>query len=132
MGLNGLKSEKRVSYFEYDFAKNGGDIGAISVPGQGIPKGAIINDGIIHVSDAVLSAGAATVSIGAVAAGDILAATAKASLSANALLDTIPVGTAATSIRTTANISSLIFTVAVAALTAGKIVAAIEWYPTTV
>lgn len=124
---SGLISAKHVSYFEYDFSRHGGAVGGITVYGDPIPSGAIIKEGIIHVKAAVTSDGSATVAIAALSANDILAATAKASLTLNALVATVPVGTAASSIRVTSNITSLTFTVAVAALTAGKICVALEY-----
>lgn len=127
MQTSGVENNVRVSYFQYDFAKHGGATGAITVTGDGIPSGAIITDGMIHVNTAVTSAGSATVAIEALTTADLLAATAKASLTLNALVSAIPKSTAATWIRATSAINSLDFTVAVAALTAGKITVALTW-----
>jgi hypothetical protein len=128
--MNGLENKKQVAYFEYDYSKHGGAQGDISVAGNGIPKGAIITSGVIHTKTAVLSGGAATVAIKALSAADILAATAKASLSLNALLDVVPDGAATNMIRVTSNITALTFTVADADLTAGKIAVALEYVVT--
>jgi len=130
MKTSGLENAKKVAYFEYDFSIHGGTAGDITVYGDPIVSGAIITSGMIHVRTACTSAGSATVAIKALTSEDILAATAKASLTANALIDTVPVGTAATSIRCTSTIQALTFTVATAALTAGKIVVALEYVVT--
>jgi len=105
----------------YDFDKHGGAIGDITVGPKLIPSDAIIVMGAIHVVTAVTSGGSATVAIKMKSSEDILAATAKASLSADALIATVvQPATASTWIFTTAA-SQLTFTVATAALTAGKI-----------
>ena len=127
MKTSPLDNNCRQACFQYDFAQHGGAVGAITVYGDNIPADAIILDGIIRVNTAVTSSGLATVAIGAVAADDILAATAKASLTLNALLDTVPVTTAATAIRVATAISSLTFTVAEAALLTGKITVSLRW-----
>jgi hypothetical protein len=124
----GLDNEKEVSYFQYDFSRNGGAVGAITVYGNPIPAGAIIDRGKIQVKAAVASGGMATVAITAQSAGDILASTAQASLTLNALLDPTPDGTAAKSILVTNNITALKFTVGTAALTAGVVLVALEYY----
>lgn len=125
--MNGLENNKRVSYFEYDFAKHGGVVGDIVVNGNGIPKGALILDGIVDVKDAVLSGGAAELAITAESAGDILAATGKATLATDALLDTVPNGTAANAVRVSSALNSLTFSPSVADLTAGRVVVALDW-----
>jgi len=128
MQTSGLENNLRVSYFQYDFAKHGGAVGAITVYGDGIPANAVICGGLIHVNAAVTSSGLATVAIAAVGAGDILGATAKASLTLNALIAAVPdFATVGDMIRLTAAINSLTFTVGTEALTAGKITAALFW-----
>jgi len=125
-------SSKNVAYFDYNFAKHGGAISAITVQGDAIPVGALIVGGAVHVRTACTSGGSATVAIGAVSATDLLAATAVASLSLNALLATVVVAqTANTWIRVATAITGLTFTVAVAALTAGRIIVALDYYITT-
>lgn len=130
MGTQGLENAKKVKYWEYDFSKEGGAVGDITLRGGYLPAGAIVTSGVVHVQTAVTSGGAATVALKLASAGDVLAATAKGSLTANALIDTVPDGTAANMIRLTAN-AQLTATVAVAALTAGKIVVALEYVVTT-
>ena len=111
----------RTAKFEYDFAKEGGAVGAITCRGHKLPAGAIVRGGCVDVITAVTSAGSATVALHLVGAADVLTATAKADLSLAALIVVVPVfQTAATWIRTVAT-TELVATVAVAALTAGKI-----------
>lgn len=130
MRHTGLATRKGVAYFEYDYSRHGGAVGDIEVEGDEIPKGAIITSGLHHVVTAVTSAGSATVAVQALSSEDLLAATAKGSLSEDALVDTVPDGTASNMIRVTSNITALTYTVAVAALTAGKIVTAVEYVVT--
>ena len=129
MQENGLETRKGVAVFEYDFAKHGGAVGDITVDPKLLPKDAIITSGVLHVKTACTSGGAATVAIKAVGTDDVLAAAAVATLTLNALLDVVPVGTAATMIRCTAA-TQLTFTIATAALTAGKIAVALEYVVT--
>lgn len=126
-----LDVTRKIAFYEFDFAEHGGAVGNITVYGTPIPAGAIIKEGIIHVKAAVTSDGSATLQIKALSTDDLLASTAKASLTLNALLATVPVGTAATSIRATSNITSLVFTVGTSALTAGKVLVALEYIPPT-
>lgn len=120
---NGLGLVRRAKMI-YSFAADGGAIGAITPKSTAtLPANAIILGGIINVTTAVTSLGSATVAIGTTAgsaANSLLAATAKATLSLNALLDPVPIYTAATAVKLTAA-GSLNITVAVAALTAGVI-----------
>lgn len=126
----GLESSLNAAYYEYEYSKHGGAVGDITVYGDGIPSDAVIVGGLIRVTQAVTSAGAATVAVKAATAADILAATAKGSLTLNALLDTVPDMTAANAVRLTSAVNSLTFTVAVDALTAGKIVVALYYIVT--
>lgn len=116
------KSGLYVSYFRYDFAVDGGGIGAIipKVCDQ-LPIGSIIVASTLNATTAVTSLGSATVAVGTSAgssASAILAATAKASLSANALLNGVPVFAAPVKLSAAGYPQ---ITVAVAALTAGVI-----------
>lgn len=105
--------------FEFDFALHGGAVGDITVGPKLLPKGAIVESGIIHVKTAFTSGGSATVAVKALSANDILAATAIASLTLNALVDVVPDGAATNMFRCTAA-TQLTVTIAVEALTAGK------------
>jgi len=128
MQASGLAPQKGVAYFTYDFDKHGGAVGDITVYGNGIPKGALIDQGKVDVQAAVTSSGSATLAAKAVGSGDVLGSTGKASLTADAKLDAVPDGTASNAIRTTAAINSITVTVGTAALTAGKVVFALEYY----
>lgn len=107
---------------EYDFAVDGGAVGAIVLRGVGgagnqIPAGAVITGGYLDITTAVTSGGSATVALGAESATDILAATAVASLTAGRK-SIVPAGTGVTTVKTTVA-RSLTATIAVADLTAG-------------
>lgn len=124
--MEGLAPYKRVAEFRYDFAKHGGAVGDI-VLDELLPKGAIVTDGMIHVTTAVLSGGSATVALKLLGTEDILAATAKATLALNAKIDAVPDGTSANMIRCTAA-TGLTVTIATAALTAGAFTCWLEYY----
>lgn len=124
--LNGMGNQLKAIY---DFSVSGGAIGDIALlDSEGnaatLPSGAIITKVLVDVITAPTSLGAATVALKAQTAADLLAATAKASVTG--LLDGVPVATAATSIKLTAD-RQVYATVAVAALTAGKINVFINW-----
>lgn len=120
-----LDSRKGLAVFEYDFAKHGGAQGAITVGPKLLPRGAIVTQGIIHVKTALVGSGA-TVALNVLTSEDVLAATAITSFTLNALLDVVPVGTAATSFRCTAA-AQLTVTIATADLTAGKFAVALDY-----
>lgn len=123
-----LENFKQVGMWEYDFAKDGGAVGDITLRGPKLPVGAIIyGPGKIKVYTAVTSDGSATVALKITTAEDVLAATAKATLSANALLDAVTDGTAANAVTVATAAKGVTATVAEAALTAGKFVVALEY-----
>lgn len=103
----------------YDFAVNGGAVGDIALS-LVLPNKALILDGMVYVETACTSGGSATVALKLQSGADIMAATAVASLTTNALINVVPVGTAATALRLTAQ-RTLTVTVGTAALTAGKL-----------
>jgi hypothetical protein len=111
--------------FEYDFDKHGGAQGAINVGPKLLPPGAIIMDGIIHVKTACLGS-SGTLQVKAVGTDDILTATNVSSLTLNALIDIVPVGTATTMIRCTAH-TLLVCTIATTDFTAGKVAIGLRW-----
>lgn len=119
MEQSALENYVKVAQYEYDFAKHGGAVGAITVGPKLLPAGAKIFQGFVDVTTAVTSAGAATIQLMVTGADDIMASTGKASFAANALLDIVPVGTAATMVIVAAA-ANLTVTVGTAALTAGK------------
>lgn len=115
----------------WDFSSQGGAVGDIElldVFGKKaiLPSGALIQHVLVNVETLVTSGGAATLAFKAEGAADLLGATAVASFSANASLDGVPANTAATLVRLTAE-RTLKLTVAVAALTAGKVHVFVEW-----
>jgi hypothetical protein len=114
---------------EYDFAVDGGAVGTIVLRasaddalGNDIPAGSVITGGYIEVDTAVTSGGAATLGANSEAAGDIFGAivVSGAPWSTTGRKSIIPAATGVTSVKTTVR-RSLAVTVAVAALTAGKL-----------
>jgi hypothetical protein len=119
-GLGLLRTAKA----KYDFAVDGGAQGEITLASNcTIPDNAIIIGGIINSTTACTSGGSATIAVGTSAgssATSLKAATAVASYSADALLATVPVFTAASAVKMTAA-GQVTVTVATADLTAGVI-----------
>ena len=101
----------------WDFSVDGGAIGTVNMDVL-LPADAIVTSGFIHVLTAVTSGGSGTLSFGLNSNVDMLAATAVASLTANAVIPIVP--TNAVPVRLTAE-RELKATVATAALTAGKV-----------
>ncbi|KKK76336.1 hypothetical protein LCGC14_2864680 [marine sediment metagenome] len=118
MKQSALENYMKVAQYEYSFAKHGGATGEITVGPKLLPKGAKIFQGFIDVSTAVTSGASATIQLKVTGADDILASTGKASFSLAALLDVVPVGTAATMVIVAAA-ANLTVTVGTADLTAG-------------
>lgn len=120
---------KKVAVATYDFAEHGGAIGAINL-GVFLPDNAVIRRAWYDVVTTFTSAtDAATVALKAQTAGDIKAAVAISDVgnpwdAGNK--DGIPVDTAATAIKLTAE-RELVLTVATEALTAGKLVLFVEY-----
>lgn len=112
----------RVAYAKYDFATHGGAQGTIAPTNSStIPDNAILVGGTINSTTAVLSLGSATVAIGTSAGSSttsIKGATGKASYSADATLNAVPVF--ATPVKLTAA-GTITFTIGTADLTAGVI-----------
>jgi hypothetical protein len=110
----------------YDFATDGGAVGAI-IPAisDTIPKGAVLFGGFINSPTAVTSGGAATISVGTSAgsgAATILAATGKASFSAEAVQEVLGTNSQAETNKPSFKMTAagqINITVAAAALTAG-------------
>ena len=112
----------------YDFATDGGAVGAINLRGDKLPSGARIISSYIDVTTQVTSGGAATVSLGTEAATDIRAA---ATLSTAPKLDTVatPLGAvtrATAAVKLTAD-RHIVATIATAALTAGAFSVLVEY-----
>lgn len=111
----------------YDFSVLGGAVGDISlVDDVGnpavLPVGAIVTRVWANVLTSVLSGSSATVALKALVAADLMAATAKASLVSSApFVEGKPIDTAATFVGPCTVPTTVKATVAVGALTAGKI-----------
>lgn len=130
VGTQLMTNTQRVIRCTFDFARLGGAVSTISLRSSTtdalnnplttclLPKGAIIMETLIDTITTPTSSGSATIALstGQVAA-DLLAATAYGSVTG--ILAGIPLGTAATAIKLTADRTPTA-TIATAALTAGK------------
>ncbi len=123
LGSLAIKSEVRMLKATYDFAVNGGATGAVTLKGIDgqdavLPNKAIVVDCLIDVitPGTTSASGTMSLSTGQVAA-DLKAALAAASYTG--LVACIPVGTAASSIKMTAD-RTVVGLIATGALTAGK------------
>lgn len=130
MGTQGLENAKKVAVCEYDFAKDGGAVGDITLRGGVLPAGAIITGGLADIETALASSGAATVALKSMAAGDLLPATGKATFEAGSLIGLGPGVNGGKPIGPTTAPTYIKATVAVAALTAGKFTAVVEYVMT--
>ena len=128
-GLGAGNNVLRVAKAIYSFAVDGGAVSTITPVGTvALPDNSVIIGATINSTTAVTSAGAATVAVGTSAGSSttsILGATAKASLSADAVINGVPV--LATPVKLTAA-GNVTFTVGTAALTAGVIEATLYYY----
>jgi predicted RecA/RadA family phage recombinase len=86
-GATGVSTGIRVAHFLYNFAVDGG-VSCTPANSDTIPANAVVHGGVITSTTAVTATGAATVAIGttADAGNNILTATGKATLSADAVL----------------------------------------------
>ncbi len=111
----------KLAEYYYDFATDGGAVGAIALRGPQLPATAVIVGGRWITTTTMTSGGSATIALGsrAAAINDLKTATAIATIGAVGSQALVPVMTAATDVLLTVN-SSPAITVAVAALTAGK------------
>lgn len=115
----------------YDYSVSGGAISTINLKDQysntlTLPKGAIVSDCLLDFITAGASLGSATISVSTgQSAADLKSALAV--VSATGLVTCVPVGTAATSIKMTADRTPTI-SIATAALTAGKVNVLIEYW----
>jgi hypothetical protein len=130
-GTESFKLSKKTMVATLDFSVLGGAVGALTLKDPNgknaiLPKGAVITSAMLDVITAPTSGGSATIAFGTgQAANDLKTATAIASLTG--IVACIPVGTAATAIKLTAD-STMSATVATAALTACKINVLVEYY----
>lgn len=104
----------------YDFAKDGGAVGAVTLRGPKIPAGAILLDSFISVDIAPASGGAATISLGVEGAADINAAAAFNGAPYSTLTPKRLGYTATTAIVKASVARNIVATIAAAALTAGR------------
>jgi hypothetical protein len=125
MERQGLNPAKPVAYFEYDFSRDGGAVGEIALRGNKLPKGAVVDGGKIHVITPVTSAAAVTVELGIEGTDDVLESTLKAALTQNAIIAT---EAATTPLLTTTAGAGVTMTIGVAAITAGKLIVALEYF----
>lgn len=107
----------------YSVAADGGAVGKIDLPVV-LPVGAIVTKVLVRVTQAFTSGGSATVALTLNSTGDLLGATAIASLTGT--LDGIPDYAAANTVRATAE-RTLGVTIAVAALTAGAMTIYVDY-----
>ena len=126
--MSALENRKYVLQVEYDFAKDGGAVGDITLRGGGLPAGAVITSGVIDIQTALTSGGAGQVALMVESAEDIAADAVLTSWAAG-LKDTVPDGAAANMVKTTAA-ANVVMSVTVAALTAGKMVVCLEYFIT--
>lgn len=123
LGTIVMKHELRMIKAVYDFAVNGGAVSTITLKGDNgqsvvIPKGAIVVDCLIDTITPATTSASGTIAFGTgQATNDLKAALAAASLTG--LVACVPVGSAATSIKMTAD-RTMTATIATGALTAGK------------
>lgn len=113
---DGEKAHRKTALFVYDFAVNAGAIGTLVLDPDTIPVGWYVTRINATVETALTSGGPATVALGANANGDLLAAAAFTTYAINTSVNTNP---AVSPKQTVA--SGLRFTIAGAALTAGKV-----------
>jgi hypothetical protein len=122
----------------YDFAVTGGAIGAAGL-GQAIPANSIIVGGVLNVQTTLTSTDTgtdkATIALAVASANDIVSAVAIETGTswdkAIASQVIIPKFTAATMVKTTAE-ASILMTIAVADLTAGKFIITLFYIPSEV
>ena len=127
MTTQGLDSYKQVAYAEYDFAKDGGAVGDITLRGGVLPAGAYITRAWLDVVTALTSGGAATVALKSKAAGDLLPATGIATFAADTFMGLGPAVNGGQVVGPTTTHTCIKATVAAAALTAGKFTVMVEY-----
>ena len=121
----GIKNKLNHQEYVYDFAVQGGAVGAINMVGNLLPVGAVVTSCQAVVEDAFTSAGSATLSIGdGASATKYSAAVAVASLVDKFLITAAGVPNQVSA----ASESQITVNIAVAAMTAGKLRIAIDYY----
>lgn len=114
----------------YDFATDGGAVGAITLRGGSLPVGAVITNGVLYNTTAWTSGGSATISLGLLTddVAGIKAATAVATIGAAGPIVLIQTGAAANVSEITTAVRNITMTIAVADLTAGAFVLNLEYF----
>ncbi len=121
---------KNVVKAVYDFSVDGGAVGSINLKDEFgnllvMPIGAIITNVTLDVITPCTTSASGTLAIDSQSAGDLLTATAAASVTGK--LAGTPVGTAATWVKIATSAKQLKATIATGALTAGKAYIFIEY-----
>lgn len=129
LGLE-LHRTKNLVMAVYDFSVNGGAVSSINLSDEFgnlviFPIGAIITNVTLDVITACTTSASGTLALDSQAGGDLLAATAAASVTGK--LAGVPVGTAATWVKIATSAKQLKATIATGALTAGKAYIFIEY-----
>jgi hypothetical protein len=124
-----LVQKKGVLTAVYDFSVQGGAIGSLNLLDMDgnpalLPAGAIITNCTFDVITALTTSASGTMAVNSEGAGDLKAALAAASWTGK--LAGVPVGTAATWVKLTAQ-RQIVATIATGAITAGKWYAFIEF-----
>lgn len=130
LGNKVIQGSVRLMLATYDFSVLGGAIGTLTLhdiknqPAV-LPKGAVITSCIIDVKTAATTSASGTIALSTGQTGaDLKAATAAASYTG--LVACIPVGSAATAIKLTAD-STMTAVIATGAITAGKLTVAVQY-----
>lgn len=124
LGTTVVSNRIHIAKAKYDFAVQGGAIGTGNLVGEDgksvvLPNKAVVVDCLLDVLTAGDTAAAGTIALGTGQAGnDIKAALAAASYTGRVAC--VPVGTAATAIKLTAD-RTMTYTIATGAITAGKV-----------
>lgn len=113
---DGEKAHRKTALFVYDFAVNAGAIGTVVLGPDTIPVGWYVTRINAIVETTLVSGGSATVALGAVANGDLVAAAAYSGYVINTAVNAYP---AVSPKKTVAG--GLRFTIAGATITAGKV-----------
>lgn len=113
----------------YDFATDGGAVGAISLRGDKVPSGARVLNAYIDVTTAVTTGGAPTVSLGVEGAADLRAA---ATISTAPAINAIAMPVSAVTNRSTSAVKTtadrdVVMTIGTATLTAGRFSVLVEY-----
>lgn len=106
----------KLAQWDYDFAVDGGAVGAITLRGDSIPSGSVVIDARVVVTSGVTSGGAATVSLDLETAADLRAA--NAYNNATMQLSTTGVKALLNAVKTTA-VRNVVATVGTTTLTGG-------------